>query len=89
MTVLHFLPRRQTPKRVPEPAFDPTARRLIACRVRVRTQAGQTFRYHALVDHTCAAVADALDYFGQWCSVSVAPCEFVPMAANGGRHVQR
>jgi len=82
MTVLHFLPRHQTPKLVPEPA----PRRLIACRVRVRTQAGQTYRYHALVDHTCAAVADALDYFGLWCSVSVAPCEFVPMAAKGDCH---
>jgi len=55
-------------RRTPEPP-----RRLLACRVRVRTQSGHTYCYHALVDHTSAAVSDALDYFGQ-CKVSVKCC---------------
>jgi|GEM_PF-3873226 len=55
-------------------------RRLIACRVRVRTDAGQTYCYHALASDTCAAVSDALDYFGQ-CKVSVRRCALQPVNA--------
>jgi len=72
MSVIRFVPRR---------VAEPAPRRLIACRVRVRTQSGDTFRYHALVDHTCTAITDALAYFGHWCSVSVAPCD-LPRAGS-------
>jgi len=78
MSVLRLLPRHRVD--------DSTPRRPIACRVRVRTQAGDTYCYHALVDHTCTAINDALAYFGHWCSVSVAPCDLQPMGANGGCH---
>jgi len=74
MTVLRLLPRRRVAE--PEP------RRPIACRVRVRTQSGDTYCYHALVDHTCAAINAALDYFGQCSRVSVMPCTLQPVASG-------
>jgi len=75
MSALRLLPRRSVP--APEP------RRPIACRVRVRTQSGDTYCYHALVDHTCAAINAALDYFGQCSRVSVMPCDLQPVDVNG------
>jgi len=80
MSVLRLIPRRHVDEIAP--------RRPIACRVRVRTQSGDTYCYHALVGHTCTAVKDALDYFGQ-CYVSVAACALPPVNANGGCHVQQ
>jgi len=78
MSVLRLVPRR----RVDEIAL----RRPIACRVRVRTQSGDTYCYHALVDHTCAAINAALDYFGQCSRISVMPCDLQPVDVNGGCH---
>jgi len=61
----------------------PQPRHLIACRVRVRTQAGQTYCYHALVPDTCSAVHDALDYFGH-CHVSVMRSALPSVAHRSG-----
>jgi len=80
MSVLRLLPRRHLPK----PVSEPEPRRPIACRVRVRTQSGDTYCYHALVDHTCTAINAALDYFGQCSRVSVMPCELQPMDGRTG-----
>lgn len=43
--------------------------RLIKCRVRARTEAGERHSYTALFNSTCKAVMDALDRFGA-CKVS-------------------
>ena len=56
----------KSPKSVAPSAQQPTVamRRLIKCRVNVKTAAGAKHSYTALFPGTCDAVLDALDRFG-------------------------